>query len=261
MASELKTIQMSEIVADDSFNCRGTFTKESILDLANSIRKDGLLQNLLVSPRKDGKYDLVSGFRRFKALTHLGHTEVTVQIKELDETARYRINLIENLKRKDLNILQEAKAIEHFANCGWTSGSIADHLNETTNWVNVRLMLLRLSPEIQAMAAAGEINGQEIRDLAAKAFTSEQKEYIEMIREAKKNKEKGKQFKPALLSNRVRKYGEIQELTFHLTQAFGHSIVTQTLSWVIGGIDNQHYHAALVDYAKDMGVDNYVPFV
>ena len=89
------------------------FTLESINELAQSIKQDGLNFPLVVQPWHGG-YRLICGFRRYQAIaTILKWTKIPVMIRsDLSDAEAQRLNLSENLERKNLNILEEARALQ-----------------------------------------------------------------------------------------------------------------------------------------------------
>lgn len=98
---------VSEIVASP-FQPRRHFDEEQITELAESIRESGLIQPLVVR-RVAGKYELIAGERRLRAVTRLGQTEVRVVIHEATDREVAELTLIENLQRADLTPLEEAE--------------------------------------------------------------------------------------------------------------------------------------------------------
>lgn len=98
---------ISEIVASP-FQPRRHFDEEQISELAESIRESGLIQPLVVR-RVAGKYELIAGERRLRAVTRLGQTEVRVVIHEATDREVAELTLIENLQRADLTPLEEAE--------------------------------------------------------------------------------------------------------------------------------------------------------
>lgn len=87
---------------------RKAFDEEELANLADSIRKEGLLQAIIVRP-KDGKYQIVAGERRWQASKIAGLESVPVRIVEMDDEQALRIALVENLQRSDLNAMEEAR--------------------------------------------------------------------------------------------------------------------------------------------------------
>src|SRR5262245_10784879 len=97
-------IPIERIVADDDFNCRGSFQLHTVRELADDIAVNGLLHPPVVRPLPDGRYSLVVGFRRLAAVKLLGWTQVPVTIRDdLADKQAQGVNLAENIQRRDLN--------------------------------------------------------------------------------------------------------------------------------------------------------------
>ena len=107
-------VLMSEIFSDDEFNCRGRIIPLDVLDLAKSIKETKLQQPIAVQPFKHPtnpniKYRIIAGHRRFMAFVVNKSTTIPAIIRDgLSELDARLLNLTENLKRQDLNMLQEA---------------------------------------------------------------------------------------------------------------------------------------------------------
>lgn len=84
---------------------------DKLEQLVNSIKAHGILENLIVRPLPDGKYELVAGERRLKAAIAVGLIEVPVAVRELTEEQAVSLALIENLQRTDLNPIEETEGI------------------------------------------------------------------------------------------------------------------------------------------------------
>jgi len=167
------SIQCSDIFYDGVFNCRGEFTLQSVQELANSIRDNGLKFPIVVQPAADVpgiplgfKFRIVTGHRRLKAVTKwLGWSEIASRLViDLTEKQAGIFNLIENLERKDLNVLEEAKGIQkQFPNS--TDREIARELAKYPMWVCRRRILLRQPEEIQKMAASGRLTLIQVQEI------------------------------------------------------------------------------------------------
>jgi ParB family transcriptional regulator, chromosome partitioning protein len=90
---------------------RRYFDPQSLAQLTDSIRQQGVLQPIVVRPRNRGGYELVAGERRFRAATAAGLNEIPAVVRELDDLAARQIALLENLQREDLNEFEETEAI------------------------------------------------------------------------------------------------------------------------------------------------------
>ena len=148
---------------------RQRFDDAALQQLAASIREHGLLQPLLVSERSEGKYVLIAGERRWRAARLAGLARVSVVIRErLDEGRSLELALVENLQRRDLTPLEEARAFEQLRSTGGLSQEeIAQRVGIDRSTVANALRLLRLEPEIQELVESGELAGGHARALLA----------------------------------------------------------------------------------------------
>lgn len=90
---------------------RKYFDEQKMQQLIESVRRDGILQPLLVRPAEEGKYKLVAGERRYRAAQKVGLTEVPVTIREMTDEQAMQYSLLENLQREDLNPVEETEGI------------------------------------------------------------------------------------------------------------------------------------------------------
>jgi ParB family chromosome partitioning protein len=147
-------------------NPRKTLDQSLIAGLAQSIKIDGVLQNLLVRPEGDGQYRVVFGKRRYLALQHLkkrgdidGSYDVPVEIKdELDEGDAIRLATVENILREQLHPMDEAEAFAKQLQSGGTVEDIADKTGLSVQTVKRRLALATLCPDAKKAFRAGTIN-------------------------------------------------------------------------------------------------------
>lgn len=144
---------------------------QSVKDLADSVAENGLQFPLVVQPWKKQSgysYRLLAGHRRFKALTVFLHWDTVPSIirKRLTDHQARLINVTENLERKDLNIWEEARALERLYPKGVTLRQASKELKQSTDWVFVRLRLLRMPPEVQQKAAAGLLSQTNLNAIA-----------------------------------------------------------------------------------------------
>jgi len=124
---------------------RKTFTDDAIIKLADSIRQYGMIQPITV--RKVGDtYEIISGERRLRAAKELGMETVPCVIMDINEERSAEISIIENLIREDLNIFEQAQAIEALIDTyNLTQEEIARRLSNSQSFIANKLRLLRLS--------------------------------------------------------------------------------------------------------------------
>ncbi|HUP01874.1 MAG TPA: ParB/RepB/Spo0J family partition protein [Gemmatimonadota bacterium] len=147
----VEQIDVSRIVPN-RFQPRGAFDDEGLAELAASIAQVGVLQPVIVMPREDGEYELVSGERRWRAARLSGLAEVPALVREVDDRELLEFALIENLQREDLDPIEEAagyaRLIQEF---DLTQGDVAERVGKSRPAIANALRLLDLSEEVRAM--------------------------------------------------------------------------------------------------------------
>jgi ParB family chromosome partitioning protein len=160
-------LPVADIHYDEDFNCRGSFTPQSVHDLSESIKENGLQFPVVVQPYDQVpgcQYRLLAGHRRYRAVTvFLKWEKIPAVVRDdLDEHQARILNLTENLERKDLNMLEEAKALRNLYPEGISLRSASQELKRPTRWIHARLRLLDLPEEVQKWAATGVISALNI---------------------------------------------------------------------------------------------------
>lgn len=146
---------------------RRTFSKESISQLAQSIRDQGVLQPLLVVPRNGGRYRIIAGERRYRASREAGLKTVPCVIRDMDVIQQMEVALIENLQREDLNPLDAAQGIRALMQqCGYTQEKVALRLGKSRPAVANLLRLLTLPDSVTEMVRNGKLSAGHARVLA-----------------------------------------------------------------------------------------------
>jgi ParB family chromosome partitioning protein len=160
---------------------RQDFSAESLRELADSIQEQGIVQPLLVRP-KDDHFELIAGERRWRAAQLLGLAEVPVIVRQADDRAVLELALIENLQRTDLSPLEEAEGYRRLQEeFGMTQEQIAQKVGKDRATVANAMRLLKLSPEVRAMLASGELSAGHARVLASLPTPLEQYKWAEKI--------------------------------------------------------------------------------
>ncbi len=146
---------------------RRTFDDESIAQLADSIREQGVLQPLLVVVSGNGRYRIIAGERRYRASRLAGLETVPCIVKDLDITRQMEIALIENLQREDLNPMEAAKGIRALMQqCGYTQEKVSVRIGKSRPAVANMLRLLTLPDEVSEMVRDGLLTAGHARVLA-----------------------------------------------------------------------------------------------
>lgn len=149
------------------FQPRTKFDDAAIEELAASIRTQGVVQPLVVSPDEDGTYTIVAGERRWRASRRAGLETVPVVVRLVtDDREMLELALVENLQRSDLNPLEEAEAYlslqEKF---GLSQEDIAGRVGKARTTVTNALRLLRLPEEVQDLLREGRLTAGQARPL------------------------------------------------------------------------------------------------
>ena len=146
---------------------RQSFDQESIAQLADSIRDQGVLQPLLVVPASGGRYRIIAGERRYRASRIAGLETVPCIVKDIDVIRQMEIALIENLQREDLNPMEAARGIQALMKqCGYTQEKVSARLGKSRPAVANLLRLLSLPEEVTEMVRDGLISAGHARVLA-----------------------------------------------------------------------------------------------
>ncbi len=146
---------------------RHVFTEESIQQLAQSIRDQGVLQPILVVPMNGGRYRIVAGERRWRAARMAGLDTVPCVVREMDVVQQMEIALIENLQREDLNPIEVAQGIQSLMKqCGYTQETVATRLSKSRPAVANLLRLLTLPEDVIAMVRQKTLSAGHARVLA-----------------------------------------------------------------------------------------------
>jgi ParB family transcriptional regulator, chromosome partitioning protein len=154
---------------------RSRFDEEAIAELAESIRTQGVVQPLVVTPREEG-WTIVAGERRWRAARRAGLEEVPVVVRLVaDDRELLELALVENLQRSDLNPLEEAEAYaalhEKFS---LSQEEIAARVGKARPTVANSLRLLRLPEEVREMLREGTLTAGQARPLLALSGDEEQ---------------------------------------------------------------------------------------
>ncbi|GAG88543.1 unnamed protein product, partial [marine sediment metagenome] len=267
-------IDISKIWSDQDFNCRGYILPLDVAELAKDIDRDGLLFPIAIQPIGDVEkeapegfdFRIVAGHRRFEAFKILQRDQIPVMIKvNLSEIRARLMNLGENLKRKALNILQEANAIKHLRDLGLNRRQVGEELSVSTSWVQVRYNLLDLPEQIQEEAAAGILNQYQIKELFSLSNDEEKFEAVKKIKNARLRGEKGvsvaKPPKQDPFKKRRQPKCVVQDMINHMGRTIGHGLHTRTLAWANGEINSAELYFDIRQFAEEEGVEYHVPII
>ena len=147
---------------------RQNFKEEKLQELANSIRKNGIIQPIAVRPSKSnlGKYEIVAGERRWLAAQKAGLNEIPVTILDLSDVESLEVAIVENIQRDDLNPIEEAKGYKRLnEEFKYDHESISKLMSKSRSHISNTLRLLTLPSDVIAMLEEGSLTSGQARPL------------------------------------------------------------------------------------------------
>ena len=132
---------------------------DHVIELSGSIARVGLLEPIVVEPKKGGGYSLIAGFHRLAAVHRLGWKEIPAIIRERKEgESKKGLSLIENIIRKDMSVEEECEAVRYMVEEeGLSVSEICSLLNKSRRWVEIRLAMPNYPFEVREALFKGEI--------------------------------------------------------------------------------------------------------
>jgi ParB family chromosome partitioning protein len=151
------------------FQPRMAFEEEGLEELAASIRTQGVIQPLIVSPTPSGRYTIIAGERRWRAAQRAGLTSVPVVVRRVEGDRQFlELALVENLQRADLNPIEEAEAYRSLQETFQLSHEeISRRVGKGRPAVSNALRLLRLPAAVQDLLRTGQLTAGQARPLLA----------------------------------------------------------------------------------------------
>ena len=170
-----KKLKVTEIEPNKE-QARKVFDQEALEELAESIKKYGLIQPIVVA-KKDGYYSIIAGERRWRAAKLAGIKDVPIIVKNYTDQEIVEISLIENIQRENLNPIEEAMAykrlLEEF---DLKQDEVAERVSKSRTAVTNSMRLLKLSERVQQMIVDDMISTGHARALLA--LDDEEQQYI-----------------------------------------------------------------------------------
>ena len=160
---------------------RKTFDEDALLELSDSIKQHGIITPLLVTKRND-RYMIVAGERRWRAAKKAGLKTVPVVIKDLTDEEISEIAIIENLQREGINAIEEAFAFKKLIDdYDYTQDQVADKISKSRVYVTNSLRLLKLSKKVQDMVIQEMLTAGHARALLSVTNETEQSEIAQRV--------------------------------------------------------------------------------
>ncbi len=147
-----------ECIEANPYQPRTRFDEESLAELAQSIKTYGLIQPVTVRPVGNGKYQLISGERRFRAAQMAGLTDIPAFVRTVDDALSIQMALVENIQRTDLNAIEIALRYQMLMEeCHFTQEELAVKVGKTNTSISNYLRLLKLSTPVQVAVRDNQI--------------------------------------------------------------------------------------------------------
>lgn len=177
---EIVEILIEDIIPN-RFQPRLTFDVEALNELANSIREHGIIQPLVVRQIQN-KYEIIAGERRFKAASIVGLSKVPCIIMNLNDNESAEVAVIENIQRKEMTPLEEAKSFKKLLDKGYlTQDDLAKKMGKSQSSIANKLRLLNLDDTVQDAILNGKISERHARSLLRIENKEEQRSILSEI--------------------------------------------------------------------------------
>ena len=194
----LKNLNINE-VEPNRLQPRKNFNQEALEELAESIKKYGVIQPIVVT-KQDDYYEIIAGERRWRASKLAGLAEIPVIIRENDQRKNKEIALIENIQREDLNAYEKALGIKNLMeDYSLTQEEVAKILGKSRSSIANSVRILNLNPDVLEFAKQGKLTEGHCKALMA--ITDSKKQYETAVRMI----EKGESVRQAEKKARLKK--------------------------------------------------------
>ena len=164
---QTNTVSISDL-SRNPYQPRQFFSEEKLDELANSIKKQGIIQPIAVRPNKNdnGKYEIVAGERRWIAAQRAGLHEIPVRILDLSDVESLEVAIVENIQRDDLNPVEEDRGYQRLnEEFNYDHESISKLMSKSRSHVSNTLRLLTLPSDVISMLEEGSLTSGQARPL------------------------------------------------------------------------------------------------
>jgi ParB family chromosome partitioning protein len=183
-AAPIRSLSLGDL-EPNRFQPRSDLDEAGLEELADSIRTQGVVQPIVVTPKSDGKFTIIAGERRWRAARRAGLDEVPVVVRELESDRQLlEMALVENLQRSDLNPVEEGEAYRSLKESfSLSQEEIANQVGKARSTISNAVRLLSLPEEIQDLLRDGRLTAGQARPLLT---LDEEDRQLELARRAAK---------------------------------------------------------------------------
>lgn len=155
-----------ELIYPNPDQPRKNFDEQALKELADSIKKHGIIMPIVVNDDNAGKYMIIAGERRYRAAKLAGIKEMPVVVRRYSAREIKEISLIENLQREDLNPIEAAAAMKQLmVEYKLTQDELAERIGKSRPAIANTLRLLSLTPEVMQLVSEGKLSAGHARTL------------------------------------------------------------------------------------------------
>ncbi len=205
LTNQNNTVAIAELLRNP-YQPRQNFKEEKLEELANSIRKNGIIQPIAVRHSKSypEKYEIIAGERRWLAAQRAGLHEIPVTILDLSDAESLEVAIVENIQRDDLNPIEEAKGYKRLnTEFKYDHESISKLMSKSRSHISNTLRLLTLPADVIAMLEEGTLTSGQARpligisnastiaeEIVSKNYSARKVEYLTRNKKTNKNEKK-----------------------------------------------------------------------
>jgi len=203
--NQLNKVSISDL-SRNPYQPREFFNETKLEELANSIKKNGVIQPIAVRPKKSepGKYEIIAGERRWLAAQKAGLHEIPVSILDLTDVESLEVAIVENVQRDDLNPIEEARGYKRLSQeFKHDHESISKLMSKSRSHISNTLRLLTLPEDIIGMLEEGTLTSGQARpliglsnassiaeEIVSKNYSARKIEYLVKSKKSLKSKDK-----------------------------------------------------------------------